>query len=264
MMQAAHDMDALIDEFRQRHYVIVKGFYPVALIETYQKFLRKSLENDVLPILKRLGLSLDTPELGRIVSERIEQDQALDAAEKHLLMGHFPLHVRLSDQIHPLAHHLGQSALLKQLLDSEHLYMHMPPMMRYVPPSYNAAAVPPHQDSSYNPHMSNFVTVWTPLVPIDLKCGGMIMYEDSHHETLPVATEANGWLTPVATEKFKRTQLDGLGPGDAVILSPHIIHASAPNISDRIRYSMDLRVFGQSGRSTKHHMNLDTLEVHIA
>lgn len=255
---------ALLAEYQEKHYVVVKDFYPKPLVLDYLAFLQEALARDVAPAFASIGISLDDPDAGARISQRIATDATLDPEIRHLLMGHFPLQVRLSERIRPLARHLGSSPLLKQVLGAEHLFMHMPPMMRYVPPHYTPAAVPAHQDSSYNPHLSDFVTVWTPLVQIDLQCGGMIMYEDSHHLTLPVATEANGWLTPVATDHLVRTQLDGLEPGDAVILSPHIIHASAPNTSDRIRFSMDLRVFGEHATSAKHHMNLDTLEVRAA
>ena len=255
------DIEDLQRQYRERHYVVVKGFYPEALVADYLAFLMEALEDEVVPAFTSIGVNLHDSGAGALVARRIVEDKSLDAGTRHLLMGQFPLQVRLSDRIHPLARHLGQSELLKRLLHSDHLYMHMPPMMRYVPPRYTPAAVPAHQDSSYNAHMNEFVTVWTPLVPIDLKCGGMIMYEDSHHHTQKVDTAASGWFEAIDTRSFTQTQLDGLVPGDAVILSPHIIHGSAPNLSDRIRFSMDLRIFGSAGSSTKHHMNLDTLEV---
>lgn len=248
-------------QYREQHYVVVKGFYPQPLVADYLAFLQSALASEVAPAFASIGVSMTDAEVGQAVASRIAEDKSLDATVKHLLMGHFPLQVRLSEQIHPLARHLGQSTLLKALLDSEQLYMHMPPMMRYVPPRYTPAAVPAHQDSSYNAHMTEFLTVWTPLVPIDLECGGLIMFEGSQHHRQNVAATSSGWLEAASTENFPRKQLTDLVPGDAVILSPYILHGSAPNISSRIRFSMDLRIFGSAGKSTKHHMNLDTLEV---
>ncbi|HTJ96087.1 MAG TPA: phytanoyl-CoA dioxygenase family protein [Rhodocyclaceae bacterium] len=255
------DIETLISEYRDKHYIIVRGFYPQALVQGYHDYLRTALSTEVAPIFAAQGLDMQAPDATARVARHIAEGTNLDPAIKQVLLGHFPLKVRLSERINPLALHLGQSTLLKRLLNSEHLFMHMPAMMRFVPPHYRPAAVPPHQDSSYNAHMDNFVTVWTPLVPIDKECGGMIMYEGSQHRTEAVAQGNNGWLEAIDTSTFPAHQLVGLEPGDVVILSPQIVHGSAPNVSNRTRLSMDLRIFGEHARSSKHHMNLDTLEI---
>lgn len=254
------ELPELLETFRERDYVVVRGFYPLGLVEGYRAHLETALERDVWPLFKELGFDPADPSLGRRVGERLLQDESLSPEVRQVLLGHFPLAVRLSEAIKPIAAHLGGSALLRSLLGSEGLFMHMPPMARFVPPGYGPAAVPPHQDLNYNTHMTDFLTVWTPLVKIDEQCGGLVVFEGSQHRLQAVDPTESGWLSAMDVTGFERLQLVGVGPGDAVLLSPRIGHASAPNLSDRLRLSMDLRVFGAAASSTKHHMNLQTLK----
>ena len=254
--------DDIIDEYRRNAYVIIKGFFPTDIMATYRDFMQRSLAQDVEAVLARWGLSVFAKDANEKVADLLKDASDIPVVDQQVLLGQFPLEVRLSDAIKPLAQHIGQSKILHEILNSEQLYMHMPPMIRYVPPSYTAAAVPPHQDTSYNRHLSNFVTVWTPMVPITETCGGLVMYEGSQHlpDTVTEEKRADSWLPPIDVSSFTRTQLKGLDVGDVVILSPRIAHESAPNISDTIRLSMDLRIFGQHDTSSKHCMDLQRLE----
>jgi ectoine hydroxylase-related dioxygenase (phytanoyl-CoA dioxygenase family) len=254
--------DDIINEYRRSDYVIIKGFFPADIMATYRDFMQRSLAQDVEAVLARWGLSVFAKDANEKVRELLKDADHIPVNDQQVLLGQFPLAVRLSDAIKPLAKHIGQSKILQAIFNSEHLYMHMPPMIRYVPPSYMPAAVPAHKDTSYNRHMSNFVTVWTPMVPITDTCGGLVMYEGS--QVLPdVVTEdkrADSWLPPIDVSGYTRTQLTGLDVGDVVILSPQIVHESAANTSDTIRLSMDLRIFGQHDTSSKHCMDLEDLE----
>lgn len=246
--------------YADHEYAVIHDFIPPKLLEDYAAFLVRALEQEVWPMFAHAGIDPANPDFAAQVSKLIALKTGIDPALKQVLLGQFPLAVRLSEQIKPIARYLGESDLLKKLLKSEKLFMHMPPMMRFVPPNYTPAAVPTHQDSSYNTHMSGFLTVWVPLVRIDSACGGLVIFEDSQHVVSNVAPEYNGWMHPVPVDGFQRKQLEGLEPGDVALLSPNIVHASAPNISHRTRLSMDIRIFGEKTHSSKHHMNLQTLE----
>lgn len=246
--------------YRDSEYAVLKGFFPCALLRDYRAFLERALAEEVWPVFRRVGLDPQDPALPARVAQLIEHDQQLTPTSKQVLLGHFPLTVRLSEAINPIAQFMGASPLLKALLHTDTLFMHMPPMARFVPPRYASAAVPPHQDISYNTHMGEFLVLWTPLVPIDHECGGLVIYEGSHHKVHAVESNANGWLSPIDVSGFERHPIIGLELGDAVVFSPRVVHASAGNTSNRIRLSLDLRLFGAETRSSKHHMNLDTLE----
>lgn len=247
--------------YREHEYAVLRDFYPRSLIDDYRQHLQDALDTAVWPVFRQAGLDVEAADLGNRVARRVVSDAAIDPGVKQVLLGQFPLAVRLSDAILPIARHLAGSELLQAVCGSSSLFMHMPPMARFVPPGYSPAAVPPHQDLSYNSHMSDFVTVWTPLVEIDAQCGGLVVFAGSHRHRQAVGVETSGWLSAVDVGGYERRQLTGLGPGDAVLLSPRLVHGSAGNSSNRLRLSLDLRVFGATATSSKHHMNLSTLEI---
>ena len=49
-------------------------------------------------------------------------------------------------------------------------YVHYPPMIRFKLADAPSSIVPVHQDIAYNRHLSDFITVWVPLVDIDDEC----------------------------------------------------------------------------------------------
>lgn len=256
----------LAKEFHQNGYIVLRNFYPAGMVEHYAQFIRNALEQKVDRVFNRFGFSVFDADCKEKVDALIASTATLSEADQHMLMGHFPIEVRLDESVRLLGQHMGQSQILKDILGAEALFMHMPPMPRFVPPGYAKAAVPPHQDVSYNRHMSDFVTVWHPLVNIDDQCGGLVMFEGSHgteesEYVKAAAPESGEWLPGVDVSSYRRVQLSGLKPGDVVVLSSTILHASAANTSDRIRLSIDIRLFGDKQTSSKHHLNLSTMQL---
>ena len=249
--------------YRQHDYAVINGFFPDAVISPYRQFIQQALDADVNATFQRWGLSIADRDCSRKVRSLLEGTHHLPVADQHVLLGQFPLSARLSDAIMPLAEFIGKSRVMQALLESERLYLHMPPMIRFVPPCYETAAVPPHQDISYNRHMSEFITLWAPMVPITDRCGGLIIYEGSQAlpDTITDEKRPDSWLPPIDVSGFAPKRLTGLGTGDVVVLSSRIVHQSAPNTSERIRLSMDLRVFGERGTSSKHCIDLQHMQI---
>ena len=135
--------------------------------------------------------------------------------------------------------------------------MHMPPTARYILPGNVHAGVPPHQDISYNKHMSNFVTIWVPLVDIDDECGGVTMYEGSGQASeYSVEQESSDfWQQGVPTEGFRSVHC-AMKAGSVLALNKWVIHGSTANRSSNIRTSIDFRFFGASDRSSKHYLDI--------
>jgi hypothetical protein len=197
-------------------------------------------------------------------TQRMEESPAsLTEPDRHMFLGHFPLEVRLAAPLRAIPRFLNTQPLLFDLLSTRRLYAHMPPTARYVIPRCSLARVPLHQDISYNRHMSDFCVVWTPLVPIDLACGGMVAYAGTQNAAELVVEQqqaaADGWLPAIeaaATDRAGRVVLAPLDPGDLVIMSKRTMHESMPNSSDRVRLSCDFRFFGEQSRSTKHYLDI--------
>jgi hypothetical protein len=98
--------------------------------------------------------------------------ESLTKTTHDTLTGHFPLEVRLSENLWKIPYSESFYSIIKTILRSENVFMHMPPTARFVLPGNVYAGVPPHQDISYNKHMTDFITVWVPLVDIDEEGAG--------------------------------------------------------------------------------------------
>jgi ectoine hydroxylase-related dioxygenase (phytanoyl-CoA dioxygenase family) len=69
------------------------------------------------------------------------------------------------------------------------------------------------------------------------------------------------WIEGVPVEGLKPVNCVPMVPGDVLIFNPYVVHGSMPNVSDKIRYSIDCRFFGSDGKSSKHYLDLATWSV---
>lgn len=175
--------------------------------------------------------------------------------------GHLPKEARLSDTILAMAKSPALLNHLRKLLNSDRIYLHMPPVARFILPHNQVAAVPPHQDISYNTHMPYFLTVWAPLVPIDEQCGGVLFFPQKNNPTvLPQKAKTGYWLGEVDVSGLTPVSFI-MEPGDVLIFDPHTVHSSAPNRSNHTRYSVDFRFFSDEVSSTKHYFDFEKNEI---
>lgn len=249
--------------FERDGLLVVRKLLPPQIVQGVADFLRGALD-EIDRALRRYGFSLqDADAAVRLAALMDESPASLTEQDRHMFLGHFPLEVRLAEPLRAIPRFLNTHPLLFDLLSTRRLYAHMPPTARYVIPRCTLARVPLHQDISYNRHMSDFCVVWTPLVPIDLACGGMVAYAGTHNAAELVLEQqqaaAAGWLPPIeaaAADRAGRVVLAPLDPGDLVIMSKRTMHESMPNSSDRVRLSCDFRFFGEQSRSTKHYLDI--------
>lgn len=182
----------------------------------------------------------------------------LDPEFKNILCGHFRLETRLNPRLTEIVSCDPLLAHIRNVLQSEKIYLHMPPVARYVLPQFEYAAVPVHQDLSYNQHMKNFVTVWLPLVPIDAQCGGVEIFEGRPNQQVPLEPIGSPfWFEPAQTEGKTLLRFEA-NPGDVLFLDPYVLHQSGLNKSDRIRFSIDYRFFTHNGVFEKHALDCQT------
>lgn len=108
-----------------------------------------------------------------------------------------------------------------------------------------------HQDAHYyrdwNDADGDLLTVWMPLVPVDVDSGCLQLLPGSH---------TRGWIPPVRSENNLLTVADEdlasgepftavMDPGDALVFTDTTLHRALDNHSDRVRWSIDIR-FGQA------------------
>lgn len=246
--------------FANEGLVIIRQALPSTVCGPTADYLAAALEQ-ISDLLAAYGIAPDAPDRGGQVERLlVSRGAEIPAEDRHVLRGHFPLSVRLGEELWRIPLHLADHPFLYDILGAKRLFMHMPPTARFVLPGNIEAAVPAHQDISYNKHLGAFCVVWAPLVDIDGACAGMAAYPRSHGcgELLNGASAASpdNWLPGIDTAKLERVELQPLAPGDVVVMSHETVHESMPNRSGRTRLSIDFRFFSDSSRSSKHFLDL--------
>ncbi|RXZ33727.1 phytanoyl-CoA dioxygenase [Oxalobacteraceae bacterium CAVE-383] len=265
-------MENITDKAAQAHafflthgYAVVKNIVPPSTIANVHAFLLNQT-NDALGLAQK-ELRCDSASglidvAGEIAEGKYGTLSALTKATRDTLTGHFPLNVRLSEKLWQIPMSPEVREVLKACLNSKNIFMHMPPTARFVLSKNKHAGVPPHQDISYNGHMSSFITMWVPLVDITDECGGVIVYEGSGQSNVQEAPDSQQqyWRKPIETLDYKPRHMT-IKAGDILLLNQNIVHGSALNSSDQTRISIDFRIFGEQDSSTKHYLDLQTMHI---
>lgn len=252
-----------IDEFSKNGFQIFRQLLSRSVINEIKLFLDTELET-AYRCLAQIGIVGKVEELVAKIAEfrSSKQFASLDTETRMMLAGQFPLSTRWSEKLWAIPKEQGLQSILRSILGETRLYMHMPPVARFVLPNNGLACVPPHQDISYNKHMSNFVSVWAPLVEIDDLCGGVTIYKGSATKgEILMSHERNVWLPAIETKNFEKVNCIPMSPGDVLIFNQWIVHESMPNTSDCIRISLDLRFFSSSNTSSKLSLDMDNWQV---
>jgi hypothetical protein len=248
--------------FRRQGYQVVRGLIDPQVVAGVREFLDGELAASISMIRRALDVDPGA-DVATLAREAVERGQfaTLDFETQQLLSGHFALNTRLSDRLWAISRQPGVRTLLTELFQDPQLFMHMPPAARWVLPGYGQSGVPAHQDVSYNQHMTDFVTLWIPLVDTDDECGGVGVFPRSHEAgERPTQKSERFWLESISTEGYARVH-EPMKPGDALLLNKWIVHESMPNRSGRMRLSIDYRFFCGRDRSTKHYLDLQTMTV---
>jgi hypothetical protein len=181
---------------------------------------------------------------------------------KQRISGHFSLDTRLSNILWEIPKDEKFQLIIKKILKTDKLYMHMPPVARFILPNNLRAGVPPHQDISYNQHMTDFLTVWVPFVKIDDLCGGVNLYSGSqNHNVLNVSKKVGSyWNQEIPIFDYPEVSFS-MNKGDFLTFGKTLIHSSRGNSSNYVRISIDYRFFGENSYSKKHYLDLQSLKV---
>lgn len=241
--------------FGAKGWRLEKSLIPLNEIETVRQLLEKKrldLEKQFVdwtgdPLWSKIETyGLHQARLPEYEARNIPKDL------RHYLRGEFDLETRLDLRIVNLITSKNCKLFLKNFLESDHYFIHYPPMIRFKIEEAPSSLVPIHQDYAYNHHLTDFITVWVPLVTVDEKCGGVIVYEGTHHlekvEHVPEGAWGNKALAKLAT--YTRNHVD-MNEGDILLFPPTLLHESAPHRSSRVRYSVDFRVFRDPKETTK-------------
>jgi hypothetical protein len=250
----------LMSQFRERGYQLFNNVLSPELAARLHRVLASEVDK-VLALLGRVGVEPDiataASDIVALLSDPSSSD-GLDHDTRILMTGHFPTEMRLSKTFWEIPATLALRDILKAALGSDRLRMHMPPMARFILPNNSEACVPAHQDASYNDHMNGFVTAWMPLVDINEQCGGVTIYEGRKEGVIPVTKLVqNGvWTEAVSVQGLTPVHCIPMVPGDVLIFNPYVVHGSMPNLSNKIRFSIDCRFFGSDAQTSKHYLDM--------
>jgi ectoine hydroxylase-related dioxygenase (phytanoyl-CoA dioxygenase family) len=93
-----------------------------------------------------------------------------------------------------------------------------------------------HQDYSYNIGSENSVTIWVPLQDVDYSMGPLRVAPGSHK--YGVYPNSQGIINDEHTFEFLDVPITF---GNALIFNQKLVHESGRNISNRVRFSIQLR-----------------------
>ncbi|GAA5095276.1 hypothetical protein GCM10023319_53970 [Nocardia iowensis] len=104
-----------------------------------------------------------------------------------------------------------------------------------------------HQDAfncdDWSADDSRILTFWIPLVPVGIESGCLAVVPGSHKQgVLPKSTDEFGITTLRDAPEFTTEPISvPMRPGDALMFNELVLHRSLDNISDRVRWSVDIR-----------------------
>ncbi len=123
--------------------------------------------------------------------------------------------------------------------------------IRYALPHDFTYLTPPHQDHFFIRANSEFRTLWVPLMEIDGNVGGLALAVGSHRHGLREHRKQHGVLSYQMKGRTQRgVALEAISepwctidyrPGDVLVFHSLMLHRALPNVSDRIRLSLDAR-----------------------
>lgn len=152
--------------------------------------------------------------------------------------------VQKLESLHSLAHDPDLMAVMKTLLDDT-AFPHPLSICRLIFPDNNEAITPPHQDHPNNQGTTQLYACWIPLVDCPVARGGLAMLPGSHrHGLFPLKFSLGpGNRQAVIPENLEQRSWVGghYQPGDVLIFHSLLLHRSLPNLTDRMRLSVDFR-----------------------
>ena len=251
--------------FHEQGYQVVQGVLHNTVISKLRAFVQAEEE----PAIAQAMLEIPCRNWEELIKKAIvladcpDECARISFETKRIVSGFIRLEARLSEVFFEVPRNNAIRNILELLFPGQRLRLQMPPSARFVRPNNSLGFIGAHQDCTYNDHLRSFVVVWIPLVPIDKTCGGVAVYPGTGK--VPQMLEDRSvkrWIykQSIGMDNIKPIALQ-MEPGDILLLNEFIVHESVPNISDRTRYSVSMRFFGNDFEATKHYLDLETWQV---
>ena len=221
--------DILHREIGSKGYVLVRGVLPRPDVG--------KLLSEVAKVLYHAGWL----KAGHDPNERIANPAAAcgdpDPAFKTTYREVFNL-----ESFHSLPHHPQLVALMKMIV-GDRVLIHPKPIGRLIFPNSERLRVHAHQDYRFMNGDPECFTVWIPLHDCPLEVGPLQILEGSHHFGFQTHVDENLHVPeiPSGAEIGDEWAGGNINAGDVLIFHSLTVHAAAPNLSDKMRISLDCR-----------------------
>lgn len=219
----------LREEIEARGYVFVRNLLP--RIDVAQVLA------EVTRILEGAGWFVP----GNDPLERIANMSAAcgdpDRAFKHAYQQVFNL-----EAFHSLPHHPALRRVMTMLV-GERLLVHPKPIGRLIFPNCERLTVHAHQDYRFMGGDPECFTVWIPLHDCPISVGPLRILEGSHRFGFQPHEDANLHVPEIPNGAAAGEDWVGgnINAGDVLVFHSLTVHAASPNVSKRLRISLDCR-----------------------
>lgn len=140
-----------------------------------------------------------------------------------------------------LSHHPSLVGVVEALLGDDVL-IHPKPLPRMIFPNRSTYTTPAHQDYPNIQGTTEVYTAWIPLMDCPSECGGLSVAEGSHTRGVfdfGIGNGAGGIeITDPLTGRWASAEFNA---GDVLLFHSLAVHKGVPNVSERLRMSIDAR-----------------------
>jgi ectoine hydroxylase-related dioxygenase (phytanoyl-CoA dioxygenase family) len=153
------------------------------------------------------------------------------------------------ESFHALPHHPALKQVMSMLV-GEQLLIHPKPIGRLIFPHCERLVNHAHQDYRFMDGDVECFTVWIPLHDCPIDQGPLQILEGSHRFGVQSHNTANLHVPEIPEETVLGGDWVGgqISAGDVLIFHSLTVHAASPNVSNRLRVSLDCR-FQDYGRA---------------
>ena len=146
------------------------------------------------------------------------------------------------ESFHALPHHPQLKAVMKMIV-GDRVLIHPKPIGRLIFPNSERLRVHAHQDYRFMNGDPECYTVWIPLHDCPIEVGPLQILEGSHHFGFQTHIDENLHVPeiPPGAEIGDEWAGGSINAGDVLIFHSLTVHAAAPNLSDKMRVSLDCR-----------------------
>ena len=146
-----------------------------------------------------------------------------------------------SEEAHALKLHQNIMGLFERLF-GEPVLAHPLLIPRCIFPQRPEFTTPAHQDYPHIQGTTETLSLWLPLGDCPAKMGGLAIARGSHHEGVRAFTVSSGAGGMAVIDPLAGSWVASpLEAGDALIFHSLTVHKGLPNLSDRLRLSLDNR-----------------------